>query len=253
MFHQLLRTLEVNLPWLLELKFKLFRVIRNKLSIPFEQDFRGLSHLPVPDGALFLDVGANRGQSTDAILMQHKNIKIQLFEPNNLLCNALNNLFANKNNLVICNFGLSDQASETTLYVPFYKKWMFDGLASLEREEAANWLKDRLYFYKEKYLTVLEVACKVRTLDELDLSPFFIKIDVQGHEYSALKGSENTLKKHTPVLLIEAPDEKITGYLASLGYQFYAYEDGHFKPSVMGGLNTFFMTADKWALVSNSK
>jgi FkbM family methyltransferase len=66
-----------------------------------------------------------------------------------------------------------------------------------------------------------------------------IKIDVQGAEFRALKGAEQTLRSAQPILFIEIDDaalteagssiEEISGYLSALGYQPYIY-DQTWKP-----------------------
>ncbi|NEO99264.1 MAG: FkbM family methyltransferase [Symploca sp. SIO2E9] len=251
---KLLRTLQINFPYLLDKKFRLMRLFRNRLEIPFENDFHALSLFPDLEGALFLDVGANRGQSTDAILMKRKNIKnirIHLFEPNELLLENLKGMFGNNEGIVINNFGLGDETVESVLFIPFYKKWMFDGLASFNEKKAKNWLKDRLFFYREQFLTVRKVTSHIRKLDELNLDPFLIKLDLQGYEYSALKGGEQTIRTYEPVLLIESPDQRIINYLKVFGYQLYAFNEGKFLPGIKGKINTFFMTQQKWSLVRN--
>ena len=192
---KLLRTLQVHFPYLLDIKFTLMRQFRNILGIPFENDFNALSLFPDIEGALFLDVGANRGQSTDAILMKKKNIRIHLFEPNELLFKKLKGICGAKEGIVIHKFGLGDKTVEQVLFVPFYKKWMFDGLSSFQEEEIRNYLKERLFFYRERSLTLHKVTSQIKILDELDLDPFFIKLDIQGYEYNALKGGEQTIKK----------------------------------------------------------
>ena len=51
--------------------------------------------------------------------------------------------------------------------------------------------------------------------------PSIIKIDVEGHELQVLKGAENTIKKYTPMILVELFDfenNKAAKYLKSLGY-----------------------------------
>jgi hypothetical protein len=126
---------------------------------------------------------------------------------------------------------------------------MYDGLASLKRELAADWLRERVYWYQEKRLTIKEVACRIRRLDDLDLAPFFIKLDVQGYELEALTGGERTLRRDEPILLIESPDEETCAFLSRLGYQPYSFEDGWLKPGALGFTNTFFMTGGKAALL----
>lgn len=246
---KLLRTAQAQFPGLLDTKFKVTRSYRNALNKPFENDFNALPLFPETGGELFLDVGANRGQSTDAILMRRRNPRLQLFEPNPLLSQKLKEMFGGNPRIVINNFGLGDEVTEGTLVVPFYNNWMFDGLGSFNRDEAENWLKPRMFFYKDHLLTTQESRCQIKTLDELKLAPFFVKLDIQGYEYKALLGGERTLRAHEPVLLIESPDQTTVAYLKGLGYDFYAYKAGRFVPRVIGAPNTFFMTAAKAALV----
>jgi len=202
---KLLRTVQTRFPGFLDTKFRVMRFYRNTLRIPFENDFNALSLFPEVSGALFLDVGANRGQSTDAILMKRKHIKIHLFEPNELLCGQLKDAFGSNENIVINSFGLGDETTEGVLVVPVYKQWLFDGLGSFNEAEAADWLKGRMFFFDERFLTLRKSRCRIKKLDDLGLAPFFIKLDVQGYEYKALKGGEKTITTHEPVLLIESP------------------------------------------------
>ena len=44
---------------------------------------------------------------------------------------------------------------------------------------------------------------EVITIDSLDLSPDFIKLDVEGVEHAAIIGGEQTIRTHKPVLMIE--------------------------------------------------
>jgi hypothetical protein len=69
----------------------------------------------------------------------------------------------------------------------------------------------------------LKINCK--NGDELKLENIgFIKIDVEGHELSVLKGLQNTIKQNMPVIFIEiqpyddSPDEKIQ-FLYELNYK----------------------------------
>jgi len=249
---KLLRTLQVYFPYLVEFKFALMRLFRNRLGIPFESVFRAVSLFPDIDEALFLDVGANRGQSADAILMMRKNVQLQLFEPNQFLCERLRSLFGDNRGIVINNFGLGDKTAESILYVPFYRKWMFDGLASFNEEDARNWLKGRIFFYNDNLIVLQKLKCQVKRLDELNLLPFFIKLDVQGYEYQVLKGGEQTIRRCEPILLVESPDERIVNYLSAFGYQSFDFKKGKFFSGVFGSPDTFFMTKNKWTLVKDS-
>lgn len=228
------------------------RLWRNILKIPNESDFNALSLFPDIEGALYLDVGANRGQSIDAILMKKKDIRIHLFEPNELLFKKLQDRFCGKEGIVMHNFGLGDKDTEKTLFVPFYKKWMFDGLASFNEEDPRNYLKEGIFGYRDQFLTLQKVTSQLKTLDELNLDPFFIKIDIEGYEYNVLKGGEQTILKYEPILLIEWPSDQIIDYLRNYGYQLYAFKQGKFIPGIRGKLNTFFMTQKKISLIATS-
>lgn len=246
----LLRTVQINFPFLLDAKFAAMRRYRKARRIPFDRDFDGIGVFPVDKGALFLDVGANRGQSTDAILMMRADSRIQMFEPNPLLCEKLRRQFGQDDRVVINEFGLGNGTSELPLHVPFYKSWMFDGLASFDRQAAKGWLEGRVLFYRDEHLSVREVMCRIRPLDDLRLAPFFIKIDVQGYEFDVLKGGEKTIRTHEPVLLIESPpEEEIIRFLREIGYSFYTFRNGRFTRGVAESNNTFFMTERRASLV----
>jgi FkbM family methyltransferase len=52
-----------------------------------------------------------------------------------------------------------------------------------------------------------------------------IQLDVEGHEYQALKGAEKIIKKFKPIIIIEVWEEKnnrAINYIKHCGYEFYA-------------------------------
>src|SRR2546421_8213448 len=86
------------------------------------------------------------------------------------------------------NMALSDRAGECQLYVPFRDGEPQPGLASLtppiERHVVAT--------------------APMRTLDSFDFPRVTVlKIDVEGHEASVLRGAENTIQRERPVLCVE--------------------------------------------------
>ena len=67
-----------------------------------------------------------------------------------------------------------------------------------------------------------------------------VKIDVEGSEFSVLKGAQETLAKYRPVLLVELDDSllramgtssaEITSFLGARGYRFHqSYDEANFE------------------------
>lgn len=57
------------------------------------------------------------------------------------------------------------------------------------------------------------------TIDSLNLSHCdCIQLDVEGYEFEILKGAEETISKHHPVIIVERNQDKINKYLEKFGY-----------------------------------
>ncbi|MEL7588098.1 MAG: FkbM family methyltransferase [Prolixibacteraceae bacterium] len=218
---------------------------------PHEQDFYALATFnPEPDQVL-VDIGANRGMTIISMLLFEnlKKNKIIAFEPNSLVFKEIkhNPLIRDNSRIVLHMCGLSDHNVQLPLYVPFYGKWMFDGLASLDYRAAKEWLnKDRFWRFNINKVRVESLNCELKTLDDFNLNPYFIKIDVQGHELYVLKGGENTIRKYRPIFLIECVNEKIIQFLDPFGYDLFYYDKGRLIRG-KGKLNTFCMTEERYA------
>ncbi len=245
-----LRSIQTLFPFLHDLRFKFEFLLLRFLKKPHEHDFEALKLFKANPDEVFLDIGTNRGESLLSMDIVHgsKN-KIIGFEPNPHVYKRAKNSIGRKKHIEIHNCGLSDQHGKLNLNVPFYRKWMFDGLSSFDYSSAHDWLENRLWRYKEENLHMKEISCEINKLDDYHLNPYFIKIDVQGLEYQVLRGARETIKKHQPILLIESIDDRIMSYLNAFGYQCYAYEFGHFKHGI-GKLNTFCIPEAKYQQIA---
>lgn len=241
---KVLRSVQTFFPFLHDVRFSLKFLWTNLTRKPHEKDFEALRKFRPSEEQVFVDIGSNRGEAILSMLVASGQVThIHGFEPNPEVFQKLKKYFRNNPKVELHNFGLGDKTQDFNLFIPYYRNWMFDGLSSFKYEAARDWLKGRLWKFDVKHLSIRELTCHIKTLDELSLTPYFIKIDVQGFELEVLKGAKQTLKNHTPILLIEDINEQITGFLEEFGYKFYYYEKGKFHRGT-GVLNTFCFTDD---------
>lgn len=209
-----------------------------------ERDFYALKQFNPSSSQVLIDIGSNRGEAIlSSILMSDLDIKIIGFEPNPIIFKKLEKKFKNYKNIHLYENGLANEENNYPLFIPFYKKWMFDGLASFKLEEARDWLKDRLWLYDEKKQSIKEVICKIKRLDDFKLKPYFIKIDVQGFEQEVLEGGEETIKTYQPIILIESINKNNMAFLKKFNYDFFYFSNNKFVKGI-GELNTFCIVSD---------
>jgi len=113
----IIRDFQSRLPFALDFKTDLQRHLRRLRKRPFENEYSILKHLN-SNGKCAVDIGANRGQSIEAIRLYHPNIKIHSFEPNRILYESLSKRYNADNALVLRHMALGSREASETLYVP---------------------------------------------------------------------------------------------------------------------------------------
>jgi FkbM family methyltransferase len=234
------RSVQVYFPGLQDLRFSLQRNLRGILKKTHEEDFEILPFLPMSSNNVFVDIGANRGDAIQSILMKRPGSTVIAFEPNPYLTSKLEKLYQDEPCIKIHNTGLGNEINNFPLYIPFYNNYMFDGLASFKEENARDWLRTRLHGFRPEKLEIKKVLCTVKRLDDFSLTPFFIKIDVQGFEYEVLLGAEKTIRKSRPIILMEAPKERELNFLSERSYQPFIYKNGKLLSGTKN-YNVFFI------------
>jgi hypothetical protein len=95
---------------------------------------------------------------------------------------------------------------------------------TLEREQMEKPYIVAMFQQLGTDISTVEMRVPVRPLDAYSLAPTAIKIDAEGAELKVVKGAEQTLRTHKPVLMIENNDwGRVTEYLAGLGYSCFRY------------------------------
>ncbi|WP_422060111.1 FkbM family methyltransferase [Sphingopyxis sp.] len=219
----LLRAAQSSAPWIRPLKFEAYNFATRTFGWHIEPEFHLLSR--IGDVSLALDVGGNWGQSIEALKRTIPGARIISFEPNPLLAGRLDEKFAGDAAVTVERYALAVTAGRFTLYIPTYRGYIYDGLASLSREEAENWFtRERFAGFDPTKLTIDAVDVETRTLDSLGFAPDVIKVDVQGAESLMVQGGARTLETCRPTVIMEAPDEALVDRLGRIGLNAYYYD-----------------------------
>ncbi|HBK91765.1 MAG TPA: hypothetical protein DDZ68_08850 [Parvularcula sp.] len=240
---RILRSLLVHAPALGEAKAVAKSAVLKAVRRPFEPEFRVLAALEAAPDEVALDVGANRGQSIEAIRLFRPALPIVAFEPDADLAGGLRRKYSGDPLVAVHSFGLGEAAATLKLFTPAYAGYVFDGLASTDRAEALGWLNARtLIGFDRKKLALREQTIDVRPLDALQIAPCFLKIDVQGAEEAVITGGARTIAARLPVLLIETGlNEGLIRQVEAIGYRAYNFENRGLVPRRRAVRNTVFL------------
>jgi FkbM family methyltransferase len=176
---------------------------------------------------VFVDMGANQGEFSIVLASLLTEGKVISFEPIEAIRQDLevNIRLNNLKNIIVCPCGVSD----TEGAVPIYTS------EDLERQQSLHEGLGTLF--QTEYRSKLVETIALRRFDDVFAETGLtrldaIKIDIEGAELFALKGSENTIKQYKPrYILVELNQEtsKAAGYNVSdvvsfiekLGYKWY--------------------------------
>jgi FkbM family methyltransferase len=141
---------------------------------------RGLS-----GGGVIFDVGANIGKWSLHCLQIAPQVELHLFEPSAFTYSRLlENTWPQ--NVYINNFGLGEKDETLTLHI-------FDdasGMNSLYARRGIGW--HEVVKTEQIEIRTVDRYCDEHSIQKID----FMKVDVEGHDFSVLKGAEQMLSSH---------------------------------------------------------
>jgi FkbM family methyltransferase len=179
-----------------------------------EPELRLVGHLLKEAGAV-VDVGANAGIYS-ALALQRQRL-VAAFEPVPEEAIRLRRLIGKRG--VVHQVALSDRCGKAVLHVPYASDAAVTTRSSLEADVDVD-------------LSHRDIEVNVATLDSFGLSDIaFIKIDVEGHELSVLRGATETIVRSRPNLLVEVEESRVPGcfqavadFFSSLDYSGFWFD-----------------------------
>jgi FkbM family methyltransferase len=168
--------------------------------------------LIAPD-AVVLDVGANLGTFSYSVRRTQGSARVIAFEPIPALAARIRTVFTN---IEVLELALSDRSAVEVFRIPY-----IEGRRCATRGSLGPMVDSTTWRQIQVRTDRLDHVVTNMALGRLDL----IKIDVEGHELQVLRGAEQTLRRHRPILLVEIeqrhhgePVTDIMSYIESLGY-----------------------------------
>jgi FkbM family methyltransferase len=171
---------------------------------------------------IFLDVGANIGNHTLFFRNYFKNIIS--FEPHKLTFQLLKLNTQDIEGITIHNFGLSDKNEIAVIH---------SHPSNFGGAHLSQYSVDQKFFESNEHIE-FQHPIELKKLDDIDFKRqkiSLIKIDVEGHEFSVIKGAIQLLKEQKPILLLEQREidfsndgeSELINQLIELGYtDFYS-------------------------------
>lgn len=228
---------------------RMFILVRFAARRPHDADFAAFARSP--SIGLFLDVGANAGMSALSFRIYNRRMPILSVEANPHHEPELRFL---KRWLRAFDYRIvaaGEAAGTLRLHVPLFRGVPLTGEASVledRRQDLTWWARKHLGRGDAGTFEFEDVAVPAVRLDDLNLDPSIVKIDVEGFELSVLRGLEHTISRCRPVLLLEAPADidAVSSYLAKWGYHPHLFDSATrtLAPYDRTSTNVFFVTTD---------
>ena len=212
----------------------------------FEEDANGVVFLNLSKKVNIIDVGASDGIATKFFNRKLKINKIICFEPNIFYIKILKKL--NINNLIVKPYGISQFNKYYEIFIPRYRFFFLNlDLVPYTYYDKKELLKMiNLDFKFKKNISIIKKKIFLKKVKKIKTKIDLIKIDVNGHELSVVKGLSKIIKRDRPALIIETNDDinVIDSYLKKYGFTKYLFSNEFSKFDKIKKnfpLNTYFL------------
>ena len=197
----------------------------------------------------FIDIGANYGyhsilfgatiRPSGSVLAFEPNPDVYPTLENNIKLNALENIS-------ISNYAIGENLKNSKIYSSHFDTGV-SSLGKIDNYDIAH----------EITVTSLDRELKKRSAFKCDL----IKMDIQGHEFSALRGAFNSIEKYLPDIIIEfSPSEihqnkkdlfEVFGFLEKNQYNPYLFRAHDFSANELVSFNILLELFDLYRSLKN--
>jgi FkbM family methyltransferase len=220
---------------------------------PHDPDYRAFATVPVT--SLFLDVGANAGQSALSFRLYNRDAPILSIEANAHLepdLRVVGRVISGHRYLIAA---AGEHNGELQLNTPLYHgtaltsfSWIGDGNIWPDEEW---WTASFLGRAETDDLSFRRATVPVCRLDDLHLDPGVVKLDVEGAELGVLRGLLETITRCRPLILIEVSPalRDIRALLEPIGYACNVFSPDQRAFAEYTGqrtVNVFFVPQESW-------
>ena len=203
--------------------FSLFTIKRTKI-FSNEDDFLHFISLIPQDGTV-LDIGANIGLNTVPLAQGRPRATVFCFEPIPLNISTLGRVinYYKLTNTKIFQTALGESNGELKMIVPLVGNVLMTGLSHNYTGDSTS--TDSTGEIINTSMRRLDDIPEIQSAEKITA----IKIDVENFEYQVLKGAQDTIVKHKPIIHCELWDNEnrilTMNYLKSLGYKVLVFMD----------------------------
>lgn len=172
--------------------------------LPHDNSYWALKHFCTPNQDLFLDIGANCGISALSFRKINKVTPILSIEPNPLHQQRLSKLTKKIPSFSFLLLGAGNTNKEMIFYTPIYKGIVLHTFTATSKQQIKDAVQTTFGKKIANSINIKMNKTKITKIDELHINPTIIKIDTEGYENQVILGTEKTIQKMRPFLMIEA-------------------------------------------------